>query len=209
MNISMKKSNFAAAVSTLLLMSVQPVSAANITCQFNPNSGRLEASLAWKNVLGEEADRACEKVAPVIQRPAAQSTTTIVIKQSDTATPAVVTKPGSTVAVQVAAPAAAPVAVTAPAPVAKVWKVELKDITLSNTFTRWAEAAGWRARWDADKNILVDAPDSFTGKFEDAVASVLSSPGITHGTYPLEVCFYTNTPPLARITRKGEQNDCK
>ena len=93
---------------------------------------------------------------------------------------------------------------------AKTWVVDVKDVTLSNTFMRWAEAAGHRVRWDAEKNVLVEAPDTLVGSFEEAVITVLSSSGIADGAYPLEVCFYSNNPPLARITRKGEQaKECK
>jgi hypothetical protein len=89
------------------------------------------------------------------------------------------------------------------------WTVELKDLTLANTFMRWAKQAGARLRWDATKNVMVEAPTVYTGSFEDAVAAALNSPGIVHSEYPLEVCFYPNTPPLARITRKGDSKDCK
>jgi hypothetical protein len=64
--------------------------------------------------------------------------------------------------------------------------------------------------WDVDKHLLIDAPDVYLGSFEQVVSAVLSSPGLVQGPYPLEVCFYPNTPPLARITRRGEQSrDCK
>lgn len=92
----------------------------------------------------------------------------------------------------------------------KSWVVDVKDVTLSNTFMRWAEAAGHKVRWDAEKHVLVEAPDTLVGSFEEAVITVLSSSGIADGAYPLEVCFYSNNPPLARITRKGEQEkECK
>lgn len=109
-----------------------------------------------------------------------------------------------------ASPVAAPViAMPLSAPGAS-WRVETKDVTLANTFQRWAAVAGWRVRWDAAQNVMVDAPDTFTGSFEDAVAAQLASPGIAYSAYPLEVCFYPNTPPLARVTRKGEQiKECK
>lgn len=89
----------------------------------------------------------------------------------------------------------------------QTWKIEASDLTLANVFDRWAKAEGRQVRWDADKNILVEAPDVIKGSFEQAIATVLSSPGV-ESSYPLEVCFYTNTPPLARITRRGEQ-ECK
>lgn len=90
------------------------------------------------------------------------------------------------------------------------WEVSLKDIHLSNTLQRWATDAKWRVRWDASKNVLIEAPDKITGTFEDAIKTLLEAPGIANSAYPLEVCFYPNTPPLARITRKGEQDkDCQ
>lgn len=90
------------------------------------------------------------------------------------------------------------------------WEIKLQDIHLANTFQRWAGAAGWRVRWDARKNVMIEAPDQITGSFEDAVRLVLEAPGIATSAYPLEVCFYPNTPPLARITLKGDQDkECK
>ncbi|VTU46189.1 Toxin co-regulated pilus biosynthesis protein Q (plasmid) [Variovorax sp. SRS16] len=91
------------------------------------------------------------------------------------------------------------------APTGPTWSVQIKDLNLATTFQRWAAVAGWKVRWDADKHVMVEAPDSFTGSFEDAVTAQLSSPGIAYSSYPLEVCFYPNTPPLARVTRKGDQ----
>lgn len=90
------------------------------------------------------------------------------------------------------------------------WEIRLQDIHLANTFQRWATEAGWRVRWDARKNVLIEAPDQIGGSFEDAVRQVLESPGIATSAHPLEVCFYPNTPPLARITLKGDQDkECK
>jgi len=106
----------------------------------------------------------------------------------------------------------APTVVTAPpiAPAAQIWDIQLKDINFANVFHRWASKAGYRIRWDAQKHFLVEAPDSVAGSFEEAVNIVLESPGIAQSAYPLEVCIYPNTPPLARITRRGEQDkECK
>ena len=90
------------------------------------------------------------------------------------------------------------------------WSVLTRDVNLANTFQRWADKAGWRVRWDAAKHVMVEAPDTMTGTFEQAVEAQLLSPGIAMSAYPLEVCFYPNTPPLARITRKGDQSqECK
>lgn len=88
----------------------------------------------------------------------------------------------------------------------RVWEIRLQDVNLASTFARWASESGWRVRWDARKHVLVEAPDRITGSFEDAIAAVLEGPGIANSAYPLEVCFYTNSPPLARITRRGEQD---
>lgn len=88
---------------------------------------------------------------------------------------------------------------------ARKWDIHVKDINVYGTFQRWARDANWQVRWDAGKHVLIEAPDTLQGSFEDAVRSVLESPGIALGPYPLEVCFYPNTPPLARVTRKGDQ----
>lgn len=89
------------------------------------------------------------------------------------------------------------------------WAVDLRDMTLANTFHRWAAKAGYRVRWDAEKHIMVEAPTQINGTFEEAVARILASPGIAQSAYPLEVCFYPNDPPLARITRRGDSGQCQ
>lgn len=93
---------------------------------------------------------------------------------------------------------------TAKAP-AQQWEVLLSDVTLDKTFERWARAAGYRVKWDAAKNFLVEAHDTFHGDFESAVWDALATPGISYSDYPLEGCVYPNSPPLMRITRRGEQ----
>jgi hypothetical protein len=118
------------------------------------------------------------------------------------------TAPLSTATVSVAMPSAAKSADSQPAN--RTWMVETRDVKLANTFQRWAAAAGWRVRWDAAMNVMVEAPDSFSGSFEEAITSQLATPGIKNSAYPLEVCFFPNTPPLARITRQGDQDkDCQ
>lgn len=91
-------------------------------------------------------------------------------------------------------------------PTLRSWVVKHDDLTLANVFTRWAKDAGYRVLWDARKNVMVDGADSLSGSFEDAVTAVLQGPAVALGPYPLEVCFYANKPPLARITRKGDQD---
>ena len=91
------------------------------------------------------------------------------------------------------------------APAQKKWEVRIQDITLSNTLDRWAQEAGYRVRWDAKKNFLIEAPDVFYGSFEQAIRQVLASPGILYGPNPLEACVYPNSPLLVRVTRQGEQ----
>jgi hypothetical protein len=99
------------------------------------------------------------------------------------------------------APYAAPAADPSPGP----WRVLVQDITLARTFERWGAQAGYRIKWDAQRNFLIGAPDSVEGTFEAAVRAVLDSAGIRQSDYPLEACIYANTPPLVRITRQGEQ----
>jgi hypothetical protein len=85
------------------------------------------------------------------------------------------------------------------------WEVLTQDITLARTLERWAGAAGYRIKWDAQRNFLIGAPDSVQGSFETALQTVLGSAGIRQSDYPLEACIYANSPPLVRITRQGEQ----
>ena len=85
------------------------------------------------------------------------------------------------------------------------WSVLVQDITLARTLERWGAQAGYRVKWDAQRNFLIGAPDSVDGTFETALKTVLGSAGIRQSDYPLEACVYANTPPLVRITRQGEQ----
>ena len=95
-------------------------------------------------------------------------------------------------------------------PIQKSWTLDIKDVNYYGAFQRWATEAGYQVRWDADKHFLVEAVDTFSGSFEDALTGVLKNPAVVFSKYPLEVCFYPNTPPLARITRKGvQEKDCQ
>jgi len=85
------------------------------------------------------------------------------------------------------------------------WSVLVADITLARTLERWGIQAGYRVKWDAQRNFLIGAPDSVDGTFETALKAILGSAGIRQSDYPLEACIYANTPPLVRITRQGEQ----
>ena len=85
------------------------------------------------------------------------------------------------------------------------WSVLVQDITLARTLERWGAQAGYRLKWDAQRNFLIGAPDTIDGTFESALRAVLNSAGIRQSDYPLEACIYANTPPLVRITRQGEQ----
>jgi len=90
-------------------------------------------------------------------------------------------------------------------PASRRWAVRTQDITLVHTLERWTAQAGYRLKWDAQRNFLIGAPDIYEGTFEAALQSVLSSSGIRQSDYPLEACIYANTPPLVRVTRQGEQ----
>jgi hypothetical protein len=94
---------------------------------------------------------------------------------------------------------------TAAEPGATRWSVLVQDITLARTLERWAAQAGYRIKWDAQRNFLIGAPDSVEGTFETALKTLLDSAGIRQSDYPLEACIYANTPPLVRVTRQGEQ----
>lgn len=97
-----------------------------------------------------------------------------------------------------------------PEPPQKTWTMDIKDVNYYGAFSRWASEAGYQVRWDADKHFVIEAVDTLAGTFEDAVSQVLSNPAVVYSKYPLEVCFYPNTPPLARITRKGiQEKECQ
>lgn len=93
---------------------------------------------------------------------------------------------------------------------AQHWSLKAADVNYAGAIQRWAEHAGYQVRWDANKHFYIEAENTFVGTFEDAVTAVLSNPAVAYSSYPLEVCFYPNTPPLARITRRGDQvKECK
>lgn len=105
---------------------------------------------------------------------------------------------------------AAPVAVKVtpvpnPEPPKRSWTLDVKDVNYFGAFQRWARDAGYQVRWDAEKHFVIEAVNTFSGSFEEAVTAVLDNPAVAFSKYPLEVCFYPNVPPLARITRKGAQ----
>ena len=102
-------------------------------------------------------------------------------------------------------PVAPYVGVAAVRPDSGHWNVLVQDITLARTLERWGAQAGYRLKWDAQRNFLIGAPDTIDGTFETALKTVLDSAGIRQSDYPLEACIYANTPPLVRITRQGEQ----
>lgn len=87
----------------------------------------------------------------------------------------------------------------------RVWKIQDGDIRLSDALKRWAADAGYQLQWEADRHVMISGNGSFYGDFENAVVDALKTPGILFSAYPLEVCFYPNSPPLARVTRQGEQ----
>ncbi|MEQ6436333.1 TcpQ domain-containing protein [Comamonas sp. w2-DMI] len=90
------------------------------------------------------------------------------------------------------------------------WTMDVKDVNYFGAFQRWAKDAGYQVRWDAEKHFVIEAVNTFSGTFEDAVTAVLDNPAVKFSKYPLEVCFYPNVPPLARITRKGAQEkECR
>ncbi|MBX9936126.1 MAG: TcpQ domain-containing protein [Burkholderiaceae bacterium] len=89
---------------------------------------------------------------------------------------------------------------------ARQWAVLTSDVRLETTLERWAKDAGYRLIWDADRHILISAADQFVGTLPDAINRVLNSPAIRDSDYPLEAVFYSNTPPVIRITRLGDQS---
>jgi len=113
------------------------------------------------------------------------------------------------------------------------WDVRPQDLTLAHTLERWGGLAGYRVEWNAARSVPIAASASFEGTFEAVLQTVLASPeaaGVTgvsgvaaatgasqaagaptssHEMDALEACIYAASPPLVRITRRGEQGvDC-
>ncbi len=90
------------------------------------------------------------------------------------------------------------------------WALKLEDVRVDRALKRWSKEAGYSFRWDADRYVLIAAPSVYEGEFLDAVRQLLETPGIIYSEYPLEACVYSNTPPLLRITRLGDQaEECR
>lgn len=87
----------------------------------------------------------------------------------------------------------------------RTWTVLANDIRLETTLERWARESGHKLVWDADRHILISAGDQFNGTLAEAINRLLSSPAIRDSDYPLEAVFYSNQPPVIRITRLGDQ----
>ena len=139
----------------------------------------------------------------------ARNSATLTVAPAGAAVPvttlALTTKPA-----QAPEPAAAPSSEAPPRPVfllASVprWEVFTSDVTVSKTLARWVQDMGYRLQWDASRNFQIDGPTGFSADFETAVTELLDTPGIHFSEYPLEACLYANSPPLLRVTRKGEQ----
>jgi len=106
------------------------------------------------------------------------------------------------VAPVIAAPQAAAPMAAAPE---QQWSIEPTDLRLADTLARWAKQAGIQFRWDAPRHMELGASNTYSGSVYSAFEQVLASDSIQASEMPLEVCFYPNTPVLARVTRRGEQ----
>lgn len=89
------------------------------------------------------------------------------------------------------------------------WTIFATDGRLATTFERWAGVAGMKLLWDAQQHVMLSTSDSYVGTLEQALERVLSSPAIRQSEYPLEACIYPNNPQILRVTRLGDQKDCK
>jgi hypothetical protein len=87
------------------------------------------------------------------------------------------------------------------------WTIDGSEQRISRVFTRWANVAGQKLYWEAPTDVVIDQRFALTGTLESAISSVLALPAIGSSHAPLEACFYPNK--VIRITRLGEQKDCK
>jgi hypothetical protein len=166
---------------------------------------RSEAAIRHEVAASKLAEQA---VGTVAEKPTPEPTAVAALASAPAAAPAAAHAGDQVIPAAIAEGNKAAL-VTSEQPTAKAlaqqWEVLLSDVTLDKTFERWARAAGYRVKWDAAKNFLVEAHETFHGDFESAVWDALATPGIIYSDYPLEGCVYPNSPPLMRITRRGEQ----
>ncbi|MES2742994.1 MAG: toxin co-regulated pilus biosynthesis Q family protein [Pseudomonadota bacterium] len=109
-------------------------------------------------------------------------------------------RPVATPAAETAA-APAPTRLTIPAaPAAPVsWEVRIADRTLSMTFARWANIAGWQLIWELPLDYVIDASTQIGGSFEEAVEAVANS--MTSAETPMQVIFYKGNKVLRIVSK--------
>ncbi|QGZ43319.1 hypothetical protein GO485_25960 [Pseudoduganella flava] len=100
------------------------------------------------------------------------------------------------------APLPAPGALQQPAAGGDTWEIALTDRTLNAALARWAAAAGWQLLWELPVDYAVQARTTIPGKFEDAVALVVTS--MEGAEIPMKAVFYQGNKVL-RIMAKGAQ----
>jgi hypothetical protein len=100
------------------------------------------------------------------------------------------------------APLPAPGALQQPAAGGDTWEIALTDRTLNAALARWAAAAGWQLLWELPVDYTVQARTTIPGKFEDAVALVVTS--MEGAEIPMKAVFYQGNKVL-RIMAKGAQ----
>jgi hypothetical protein len=72
---------------------------------------------------------------------------------------------------------------------ALVWSVVPADGTISATLNRWANEAGYRIFWQAQKD-LPSVSTTYRGTFEGALGALMSDS--KHSGYALHACLYDN-----------------
>lgn len=116
------------------------------------------------------------------------------------ATPAVGVSPSTTPDVPGPAPATPVIRI---APLSQIWRTSPEDGNMRLKVAEWAKREGWDFSYDVDKDVLINAHDSYSGPFKEAVRRLLRSTEMSN--YRIKPCFYTNN--LVRVVKSTTKCD--
>lgn len=80
------------------------------------------------------------------------------------------------------------------------WQLTEQDRTVKAGMQRWAHESGWRLLWELAVDYPIEAPASFEGNFEQAVAALMRDMG--HADIPPRAILYRGN-QVVRIVARG------
>lgn len=82
--------------------------------------------------------------------------------------------------------------------VSPIWSLEMADVTLSNTLSRWSRQEKWQLLWEADRDFPILATVYLKGSFQSAILTVMQS--LSDTDYPMQAIINPDT-RVIRIVR--------